>query len=246
MNYKIKSVLSGKDLAIFQYEKPIYVGYKSNRVNYEKQDKGIKSDKSLERTKTNLKSIINCNVSYFSKFITFTYEKTCLHRYKILYDFGNFKKRFKEKYGEGLKYVAVLEHQKERGIKEGNEGSYHLHVVCFNDFKINYMELKEMWKQGSVDLKKIDYVENIGLYLMKYITKESIDLNKKSIFKSKGLKTPQIARSDTELFTRPQKPKYATYYTIQRQYTNKTTGEFKKYDNSVIYKEYRLKREKKQ
>ena len=35
--------------------------------------------------------------------------------------------------GHDLRYLYVIERQKQRGLKEGNEGTIHAHVIVFND-----------------------------------------------------------------------------------------------------------------
>lgn len=200
--YNKKVVISGNNCQVYDYDKPLRVNYGTNRKDYTKNqviealnDKQL--NKSLNRTRNNIKNLIDCNVNQFSKFITLTYAKTELNRDKVLHDLNLFTKRFKYYYKENLRYVGVLEHQKERGKKEGNEGSYHFHLIVFNDLKIdlNLLDTK-IWKYGSCNTRKVDSSDNLGRYLMKYITKEVYIndrlLNKKSLFNSQGLKRPQI------------------------------------------------------
>jgi len=114
-----------------------------------------------------------------------------VNRFKV------FQKYFLRKYGEKLCYIGVLERQKKRGVKENNQGSWHFHFVIFNNKKLDFDILKECWPFGSVDIKKIDSVDNLGRYLGKYLSKANENgLNKRSVLKSHGLKKPIISYDD--------------------------------------------------
>lgn len=182
LKYTTKTIISGKHIQVYQYSTPIKIGFQSKRLDYSKSDKTVKSDKSLYRTRNQIKNIIDSNTTQYSKFITFTYAKNMQDREKCINDFHNFKRRYKKHYKKAIKYIAVLEQQK--------RGAYHIHMILFEDQKLSYIDLKRLWKQGSVDLKKIDSSDNLGLYLMKYITKDMISINNKSFFKSPNLKKP--------------------------------------------------------
>lgn len=182
MEYTTKTIKSGKHIQVYQYSTPIKIGFKAKRQDYSKSDKTSKSDLSLNRTRNQLKNIIDSNTTQYSKFITFTYAENMQDREKCINDFHNFKRRYKKHYKKAIKYVAVLEQQK--------RGAYHIHMILFEDQKLSYIDLKRLWKQGGIDLKKIDSSDNLGLYLMKYITKDMISINNKSFFKSPNLKKP--------------------------------------------------------
>jgi hypothetical protein len=66
--------------------------------------------------------------------ITLTYARTMLDRRQAIKDWQDFTRSMQREYGNVavLLYVAVLERQKERGLKEGNEGTWHIHAIFFN------------------------------------------------------------------------------------------------------------------
>ena len=137
--------------------------------------------------------LIDANAGKYSKFITLTFAKTILDRDEAFAKFKQFRKDFQRMFGYPLEYVQVTEHQKKRGAKEGNEGSLHFHLVVFNEKKLPFVKLKKIWgKYGSLDIKKIDSTNNLGVYMAKYLTKEEQQLNKKGFTSSANLQKPII------------------------------------------------------
>jgi hypothetical protein len=190
MAYNVKYEITRYKIREIKYSLPVRE-CKKKRVDYSQRKEGEKSTASLYRTRNNIVNTIDANVNYFSKFITLTTKQTVLDRDVFINYFNNFKKQFSRIFGEKLLYIGVLERQRERGRKEGNEGSLHIHLVVFNSKKLDFNALKRCWPVGSVDVKKIDTVANLGVYMAKYITKDSIkEFQKRLIFKSKGLKKP--------------------------------------------------------
>lgn len=182
MSYERKIVISGKLIQVYNYIKPIQTGFVSNRENYEQSDESTTSKKSLNRTRNIMIRTIQSNVTKYTKFITLTTKENVTCRETFLKYFNNFRRNFKNNFNEPLKYMGVLENQK--------RGAYHIHLVVFNTKKLEFTKLKEIWKYGSVDIKLVDSVDNIGRYLAKYLTKENIEIKKKAVFKSRNLKEP--------------------------------------------------------
>lgn len=190
--YKNKTVITGHKIKVFSFKHEIFRGFKSNRIDYTKRDSGEKRKDNLMRARNNLIETIDTNANYYSKFITLTFRENTLDRDDALKKFKIFNIYFKRVFGENLKYCGVMERQKKRGKKEGNKGSWHFHLVVFNSQKLEFRKLKKCWLYGSIDIKKIDSVDNLGLYMAKYLTKDTIqELNKKAILKSRGLKKPK-------------------------------------------------------
>jgi hypothetical protein len=193
MLYKCKVITAGNKQQFFNYTKPQLRDYTSLRVSYEKSMDSDKRDDSLQRTRNQMILLIDSNVTPYSKFITLTFAKAVLDRKEAFAKFKQFSKDFKRLFGYPLKYVLVIEHQKKRGLKEGNEGSLHFHLVVFNERKLPFKDLKSIWgKYGSIDVKKIDYSHNLGVYMAKYLSKEVMEINKKGYTSSKELIHPTI------------------------------------------------------
>lgn len=243
-SYTKKYKLCQAHIHAFKYDIPIRYNHKSKRKNYKKSKSGEKEDKSLNRTRSRIKDLIDCNVTYFSKFITFTFRENISDRKYVLNALKYFKIKFKDYYKVDFKYLAVLEKQK--------RGAYHFHIICFNSFKFDLDKIQEFWTYGFIQVKKIDSVKNIGLYLMKYISKElmflnQIEKNQKFIFVSKGLKSPMIFHHDLpdELRSEDLKLIYCKKYCIKLPTIERfidSTGEAYNFTkvNNVDYKEYLL------
>ena len=120
-----------------------------------------------------MRRLIWANQSQYTKFLTLTYRETMLDVKKVGRDVTTFVQAMRRK-GYDMKYLYVLEHQKERGEKEDNDGSLHIHMVVFIDRFIPVAVLGECWKHGIFDIKKIEHVQNLAAYISKYITKETI------------------------------------------------------------------------
>lgn len=195
-SYKYVFKLCGKHLTLKEYSINMVSRCCTSRVSYGKSEEGYKRIDNIIRTRTNIIDTINCNLNSYTKFITFTFKDSVLDKQVALNHFSNFKKRFERVFGFKLKYLMVSERQKKRGLKENNLGSWHFHMVCFNSCKLDFEKLKYCWKVGSVDIKKIDSVYNIGRYIAKYITKDNVDcaLNDRLIYTSVGLNKPKIKK----------------------------------------------------
>ena len=119
--YRCKVVTAGNKQQFFNYSQPQFKGYKVFRTDYTKAIEGEKSESNLQRTRNTLVLLIDANAGQYSKFITLTFAQTELDRKKAFNKFKQFTKDFQKKFGYPLRYVLVVEHQKKRGIKEGNE-----------------------------------------------------------------------------------------------------------------------------
>ncbi len=193
--YQTKIIITPQVIQYYVYSKSMRYDFETIRKDYDKSLEGEKSIKSLYRSRNNLLLTISSNVNYYSKFITLTMAKTTLSRDEFLKYFKHFTKNFHRQFKQKLKYVGVLERQKKRGLKENNEGSWHIHLIVFNSQKLHFPTLKQCWAQyGSVDIKKCRHVSELGVYMLKYLTKENVELNKKAILTSQGLELPSISR----------------------------------------------------
>lgn len=194
MKYKHKYIITQGKIRHYEYSMPMAKDYEREE-KIQRKGKNLnttKSTRSINRVKDNLVLTIQANVKEYSKFITLTTTTPCLDREQFLTYFKIFKQNFQKNFGCSLAYVGVLERQKKRGKKEGNEGSIHAHLVVFNNQKLDFKLLKKCWgAYGSIDIKKVDSHENLGVYMAKYLTKDSLsEFNKKLILKSRNLKKP--------------------------------------------------------
>lgn len=194
-----KVVVSGENVEIYYYSCPINCNSKSH-----KKTEKIKTNECIEenekrldnlyRARLNVRRIVWSNFTKYSKFITLTYADTVLDKKKVKRDITTFVQAMRRK-GYEMKYLYVMEHQKERGLKEGNKGSLHVHMLLFVDRFIPYDIVHDCWKHGMIDIKKIDDVKNMGAYVSKYITKDTVaDFGNRCYSCSLGLERPQQER----------------------------------------------------
>ena len=96
-----------------------------------------------------------------------------------------FIQRLKYKFGKNIKYLAVIEFQ--------NRGAVHYHVLSDIPY-IPQEELQELWGEGFVYINAITHVDNIGAYIVKYMTKDNTDdrlQGLKAYLFSRNLKKPE-------------------------------------------------------
>lgn len=180
------------------------------------------------------------NFTGSDKFITLTYAENMQDLDKADNDFKKFIMRLKYRYKlKGLKYLAVRERQK--------RGAIHFHMLCDWDVELQSEEQiralerfigKEVWKHGFVDIKPIGHVDNVGAYLIKYMTKNlSLELykNKKLYLCSKGLKRPvEYKESEAEAIIK--------FYELDNKKEIFTNSYESEYLGKITYKEFNLKR----
>lgn len=110
------------------------------------------------------------------KFITLTFDdKKVKHDIRNVKQCNNeFKKFIKRlKYylnSKELKYIAVIEFQDKNG-----RGALHYHCLI-NMPNIPILKLQELWRNGFVFIENVKHVDNLGAYLVKYMTKENADI----------------------------------------------------------------------
>ena len=158
--------------------------------------------RSLLRSKIRLRRLINANATELDKFVTLTFRKNITDVTKANQKFEKFKKRLKYRLKKDdknfdLKYIAVIEFQK--------RGAVHYHCL-FNISYIKNEQLQKIWRNGFVRINKIDDVDNVGAYVVKYMSddiekySEQLGSDHKRYLHSRGnLKEPIIVKDDAEV-----------------------------------------------
>lgn len=167
---------------------------------------------NLKRARDNVAQIVYANLTPHTKFLTLTTKETILDVPAFQRKLTTFLQAMKRK-GYDLDYLYVYERQTKRGEKEGNIGCLHVHMIVFNDEKIDMSVLKKCWKHGRVELKILDglrcennkvsqeLIKNPASYVCKYITKESVaEWNEKVYRCSKGLKKPITINNEVYVY----------------------------------------------
>jgi len=158
---------------------------------------------NMHRAKMNLVDIARCNYTNNTRFVTLTFKDTVLDR--------DFALKLFEKMipvltyalcRSTIDYAYVMERQKERGLKEGNAGTWHFHILFFN---IPYFKNETFsalfWPHGFVKIKKLDNPEYTAFYFAKYFTKDMADLNNVRAYScSRYLRRPEVIEDMATVF----------------------------------------------
>lgn len=197
-----KVVISGNHVEFYKYSMPVLCEFEKKqnllKVKNNEHEEGKKRADNLARSRQSVRRIIWCNVTPHTKFLTLTCSDTCLELKAFQRKLQTFFQAMTRK-NYKLSYLYVLERQLERGKKEGNAGSWHAHIVVFNDEKIPLDVLNSCWKQGYTDIKILnglrcrddEKIKDVGAYVCKYITKDTVlELGSHCFRCSKGLKRP--------------------------------------------------------
>lgn len=213
---KLKAIVSGNVIEIFNYEKPLAYEFENPSTGHEsRHDDDIPTEKkedirkrSMRRARTWLTRLIHSNVWRWTQpngepfppaFITFTFAENLTDIEKANEVFSLFIKRlnfqlFKNKKSI-LKYIAVTEFQK--------RGAVHFHCLFFNlpvglvEHERTTRRIAVIWNHGFIDTKDVDDVGKAIAYLTKYMLKSFEDSRldgKKRYFGSRKLERPKIIR----------------------------------------------------
>ena len=191
-----KIVISGDVIEWVRYCNPINVEPREHSIFKDIEDFESKRDDNLFRARQNIRRIIWCNITPYTKFLTLTYADTVLDNDVVIYDFKQFIKNLRRK-GFNVPYLYITEHQKGRGVHENNEGCLHIHAVLFTDDYIPYEIINKAWGKGYTDIHRLKDINNLGAYVCKYLTKEEFNLyHKHSYHISRGLKRSEVLTTD--------------------------------------------------
>lgn len=180
-SYKV--IKSGHIVEVYEYKNGVWYDDRENMREGGRHNEG--SEKSVERkeeyrasvnykAREKVRRLISANFGAGSLFITLTYAENMTDIETANYDLKKFIQKMKRKQND-FKHVTVIEFQK--------RGAVHYHMVCnFHLTWSNEKELQEkervlgkIWSHGFVDIKEIEHVDNIGAYVVKYMTKENGD-----------------------------------------------------------------------
>lgn len=257
-SYK-KVIVSGHIIEIYEYEKKP-VGRNTSNSNDDGYDalditqtKLELEDRKEERRQQTVRDARNItrrlamtNFSASSKFITLTFKDNVQDIEFADDQFKNFIKKFKYKFDiDNLKYIAVREFQK--------RGAIHYHVLCDWSLKmatedeIRHYERElgtgdwgvGVWKHGFVDIKQIEHVDNVGAYIIKYMTKGvAVEFfkGKKIYLCSQGLDRPKEYREE-------EAEEIIKFYNLQTKKEVFTNSYISEYQGNTLYKEFNLRRD---
>lgn len=231
--FNLRVVISANHIIeVYSYEKVLYKDFESSGGRTKKTGKDVLKNRkdSTYRARERVRRLASANFSNKDKFLTLTFAENETDIQKCNAYFKNFIKRLKYKTDKkDLKYIAVVEFQK--------RGAVHYHVLLNLPY-YPIEQISRIWGAGFCKINKISHVDNIGAYMVKYMTKNITDSRlqgQKSYLCSRGLKRPEV-------LTGIDASKFLDLYCVEdRQavfessFTNEFTGK-------VEYKEYNLKR----
>lgn len=194
------------------------------------------------------KRLAVANFGSSDSFITLTVAKNSDDVAFYDNEFKKFVKRMNYKYNKKHKYLAVREFQK--------RGAIHYHLLMDFDEAItkqNDEELKSLerevgkiWGHGFVDVQTLlrskrngTPVDNVGAYLVKYMSKENDDerlKGNKVYLCSRGLKRPVTYTGDEAL-------QLIEKHGLEQKKETFTNCYESEYLGKINYREYNLKRE---
>ena len=195
-SYQTKVITAGNVVEVYQYDRPIYTG-KSPNNDGRGAGKSVNADenrkKQIQKIKKKVRRQINSNyVAGQGRFITLTYREnmtdlTASHKW-----FNSFIKAYSKYMGYKVEYTAVVEFQE--------RGSIHYHCVFYNlPKKVNLDDLRLLWMVGSVNVKRIKHVDNVGAYITEYLSTDDKRLQaRKAYLCSKGLKKPHETKKGVD------------------------------------------------
>lgn len=170
-------VVSGDVVELYLYSSGVLVGQarRHDVVRKDYEEIGEDAEKRMDnllRSRQTIRRIIWANQGKYTKFVTLTYRETVLDLKRVRRDLQTFVQAMRRR-GYDMKYLYVLENQRERGEKEGNAGCLHVHMLIFIDQYIPQADLSACWKHGFLKINALDNVRSVAAYVCKYITKDN-------------------------------------------------------------------------
>ncbi|MFA4942670.1 MAG: hypothetical protein WC564_03490 [Patescibacteria group bacterium] len=233
MIYQEKLIISGNQVELYKYEglvksrakwkKPKEVKRRTKEQVIKQMEQSEESNfamevmrhSSLRRTRSRITRLINSNQD-MQTFITLTFRDNITDLFEANVIFKKFIQRLKRQFPK-LKYLAVPEFQK--------RGAVHYHILVNIDYLENN-KLSQIWDQGFVMINKIKHINNLGMYISKYICKDLFDVRyfgMRKVLCSRNLEQPMIITAFKEIikFFNPAKLKLL----FERNYISDWLGE---------------------
>ncbi len=165
-----KYVISGDIIEVYEYSQYCTGKGGAHRTTSKSEDieqslKNYANTNQRRRDTVRRLACSNFNAQY-DKFFTLTFADNKTDVKECNYLFKKFMQKLKYKLKIDIKYLAVIEFQK--------RGAVHYHVLS-NIPYIPQNELQELWGNGFVYINAISHVDNIGAYIVKYMTKDNTD-----------------------------------------------------------------------
>jgi hypothetical protein len=208
---KYRAILSGNELEIYAYEKPVFFNFSTDRKIVTARDLTNPEEnraRSVHRSRKTIQRLIDSNFGFYidpfgrpaiSKFITLTYAENIKTPEEANPDFTLFIKRLNYQLFDSklsvIKYISKIEFQE--------RGAVHYHVIPFNlpfiDRNRYRTVFEETWGHGFVHIRTVPD-RGVGQYITKNYLTKSDDFRlrgNKSYFASRGLLRPVVIRDES-------------------------------------------------
>ena len=185
--YSTKLKKCGNIVKIHKYKIPVKIGYKSKRGNSKHnpnitdEERKLRRKNKMNKSKYEFIDIVNYNFTTNDVFITLTNERE-EDPATIKYNFNNFIKKIKYRFGKDIKYCYV-KHKQKRGV-------YHYHMVA----DIEYIQkdvLEKIWPYGISSISKINNVNAVAVYMANHVDDTVIE---KKEYRSKIFQTSKTCK----------------------------------------------------
>lgn len=236
-----KYVITGDVVEVYNYTNYLKGKGGANRTTEKSED----IEKSLvnyantnQRRRDTVRRLACCNFNAeFDKFFTLTFAENKTDVKECNYIFMKFIQRLKTKFGKNIKYLAVIEFQE--------RGAVHYHVLS----DISYIpadELQKIWGQGFIYINAITHVDNVGAYIVKYMTKDNTDVRLqglKAYLYSRNLRKPEeIVNHNLKDFDKMEQ-KIIQRYNLNERLAVYTAEYETEHLGKCEYKQYNLNRD---
>lgn len=148
------------------------------------------SKEQVSQSLKRLRDYINTNVTNVSrcKWVTLTYKENMTDTKKLYFDFKNFMKRFKYKFGH-VEYIVAMEPQ--------GRGAWHCHCIIIFNQKAPFIPnkvIEDLWRNGFTKTNSLDDIDNIGAYLTAYLG--DLEYNQLEHGNSKQYKIKEVTKNN--------------------------------------------------
>lgn len=241
---EIKYCINNTGGYIRKISKDFYYDIRSGEVKeYNHQATSRKDNKSsIKRTMSNLRKLINTNITDYKKviFVTLTYKENMTDPKQLYNDVRKFHQKLKiylknNNLPYDFGYISATECQA--------RGAFHQHNLYFFNTPAPYIpndKLQELWGKGFTKTKSLKNVDDIGMYLTAYLT--DLDLSE-DIEKLTGKKVDKAIIKGARLKLYPKGFRIYRCSKVKRPNVYKTTEKEaqQKVNNSVLTYEKTLR-----
>ena len=182
-------IITKNVIELIEYEKLNTTGNLKPDMSSIKKGTGILNAQNyvlrVKKRRDEIRRLVTMNFDNNCIFITLTYKDNITDIKISNKEFKKFIQRLKRAYPEiDIKYLSVIEFQK--------RGAIHYHMIVNIRF-VNSKDLERLWGLGFVKISVINQVDNVGAYLVKYMSKDLVEprlMGLKAYNCSKGLDRP--------------------------------------------------------